>query len=193
MAAEPQETEGLLLPAGSIFSERLELRLVGYRDLAALLRVHSVPEVNRYLPFETWQGMEDAELWYEKAVQRHKDQEAIQWVICSRGGSDLYGSCLLFGYEEEHQRAELGYGIGKDYWGQGLAKEAVARMINYAFDELGLRRLDARVDPRNTASCGLLLNLGFALEGCLRERQYLKGELVDVNLFGLLRSEWCPC
>ena len=192
MAAEPQETEGLLLPAGSIFSERLELRLVGYRDLVALLAVHSVPEVNRYLPFETWQSMEDAELWYEKAVQRHKDREAIQWVICERGGNVLYGSCLLFGYEEEHQRAELGYGIGKEYWGQGLAKEAVTRTINYAFDELGLRRLDARVDPRNTSSCGLLLNLGFTLEGCLRERQYLKGELVDVNLFGLLRSEWCP-
>lgn len=192
MAAEVEAEEGLALPAGSIFSERLELRLVGYRDLPALLDIHRDEQVNRYLPFQTWQGMEDAELWYQRALQRHRDGEAIQWVICEQGGKTLYGSCLLFGYEAEHQRAEVGYGIGQPYWGRGFAREAMARLIEYAFADLGIRRLDARVDPRNNASVGLLLRLGFTHEGRLRQRQYIKGELVDVDLFGLLRSEWCP-
>lgn len=192
MASELEEETGLPLPEGPIYTERLELRKVAFGDLPALLEIHRVVEVNRYLPLETWEGMDDAKRWYDKALQRHRDGEAIQWVIGERGGKRLYGSCILFGYEADNERAELGYCIGRPHWGQGIAREAVARLVDYAFGELGLRRLDARVDPRNGASGRLLRRLGFTHEGCLRQRQYLKGELVDVDLFGLLRPEWCP-
>lgn len=182
----------LKAPQGHLFSERLELHLVTERDLPALLRVHRVDAVSRYLPFETWKSMEDAELWYEKVVQRRRDGLSIQWAICDRHDEILYGTCLMFGYEKDSQRVEIGYGLGQDAWGKGIASEAVARMIKHAFGEMGLRRLDARVDPRNTASRRLLERLGFDHEGCQRERELLKGELVDVDLFALLRANWDP-
>lgn len=188
----PPEEERLELPSGSIFSDRFELRLVTYRDLQALLKIHRVDEVNRYLPFETWQGMEDAEIWYERVKQRHQDREAVQWVICERSAGQVVGSCIMFGYEHDHARLEIGYGLGRDYWGRGIAREAVGRLVSYAFDNMQIRRLDARVDPRNDGSNALLKALGFSLEGCQRERQVLKGEVVDVNLWGLLRSQWIP-
>ncbi|WP_170287352.1 GNAT family N-acetyltransferase [Halioglobus maricola] len=189
-SALPPENERLQLPEGSIFSERLELRMVTYRDLHALLKIHRVEEVNRYLPFETWRGMDDAEIWFDKVRQRHRDREAIQWVICDRTSGAICGSCILFGYEHDHERIEIGYGLGRHHWGRGVAREAVSRLISYAFDDMAVRRIDARVDPRNDASNGLLERLGFTLEGRQRERQLLKGELVDVNLWGLLRSRW---
>lgn len=193
MATELPDTDpGLMLPQGSIFSQRLELRLVGYRDLHALLKIHRVEEVNRYLPFTTWQDMSDAEQWYAKVRQRHRDGEALQWVICDRAGGQVYGSCVCFGYEPPHQRLEIGYCLGIDHRGRGFAKEAVTRLLGYAFEELDMRRIDARVDPRNNASNALLAALGFTLEGCQRQRQLLKGELVDTNLWGLLRAEWTP-
>lgn len=192
MNAEEINENGLSLPRRPLATERLVLRLVEHRDLQDLLAVHSVEEVNRFLPLDLWSGIEDAEEWYEQVRQRHLAGEAVQFAIVESRSGKVMGSCLLFGYEDENQRVELGYGLGRRWWGQGFAGEAVKRVIVYAFDELGLRRLDARVDPRNEPSNRLLQRLGFTMEGCLRQRSLFKGELVDVNLYGLLRAEWCP-
>ena len=67
---------------------------------------------------------------------------------------------------------------------------AVALLAGFAFDVLGLRRLEADVDPRNTASLRLLERLGFVREGHLRERWILGGEIQDAVFYGLLRREW---
>ncbi len=190
--AAEEEKPRLKLPQKDLYSTRLELHLVTERDLPALLRVHKVDAVSRYLPFDTWKCMEDAEIWFEKVKQRRRDGLSIQWAICDRDDKTLYGTCLMFGYEKESRRVEIGYGLGQDAWGKGFASEAVARMIDYAFIDMDLRRLDARVDPRNSASRKVLQRLGFDHEGCQREREVLKGELVDVDLFGLLRANWNP-
>lgn len=190
MSAAEMAGSGLQLPETTLRTKRLELRLVEHRDLPDLLAVHSVDEVNRFLPFDTWAGMSDALAWYKKVLQRHQGGEAIQFAIVESRSGKVMGSCLVFGYEEDAQRVELGYGLGQGWWGQGYAREAIEMLIAHCFDTLALRRLDARVDPRNHASHALLLRLGFTLEGCLRQRQVFKGELVDVNLYGLLMSEW---
>lgn len=190
MSAVETESPGLPLPDNALRTDRLELRIVEHRDLPDLLAVHSVEEVNRFLPMATWTSMEDAQEWYEKVKLRHFNGEALQFSILESRSGKVMGICLLFGYEKESGRVELGYGLGQGWWGQGYAREAVDQLIVYAFEELGLRRLDARVDPRNESSNGLLIRLGFTLEGCLRQRELFKEELVDVNLYGLLRDEW---
>jgi ribosomal-protein-alanine N-acetyltransferase len=86
--------------------------------------------------------------------------------------------------------AEIGYALGKTWWGQGYASEAIQALIDYAFVVLGLRRLTAHVDTRNQASHQLLLKLGFTHEGILREDSVMKGELTSGNIYGLLRREW---
>lgn len=182
----------LSLPERPLRTARLSLELVTDRTLPGLFTVHAVEEVCRFLPFATWQNMDDARQWYERARQRHTDGEAIQWVVCDRDTASVCGMCLLFNYDRGHARAELGYSLGRAHWGRGLAQEAVSAVIDYGFDALDLYRLEARVDPRNHASAVLLKRLGFAHEGCLRRRDELKGERVDVDYFGLLRPDWVP-
>jgi RimJ/RimL family protein N-acetyltransferase len=97
---------------------------------------------------------------------------------------------LLFHFEEESRRAEIGYVLGKPYWGQGFAHEGVGALLAFAFGDLSLRRLEAEVDPRNVASAKVLNRLGFVQEGLLRERWALKGEICASTLYGLLRHEW---
>ena len=63
-------------------------------------------------------------------------------------------------------------------------------MIGFAFSRLGLRRLEADVDPRNVASLRLLERFGFKREGLLRERYCMNAELQDAVLLALLRREW---
>ena len=179
------------LPAfGEVHTGRLVVRPVAAADLPALLAVNGDPEVTRFLPYDTWQGLADAEAWLARMATLCDGGQAHQLVIV-RGGQAI-GTVLLFRYEEPSQRIELGYVLGRAHWGQGLAREAITAVLDHAFGPLGLRRVEAQVQPDNTPSNALLARLGFRLEGVLRERWVAKGRAYDVNAWGLLAREWRP-
>jgi len=90
----------------------------------------------------------------------------------------------------QNRRAELGYVLGSPYWRQGYMHEALQRLLAYAFDDLGLIRLEADIDPRNEGSERTLLRLGFVKEGYMRERWIVGDVVSDSAVFGLLRREW---
>lgn len=178
------------LPPPELLTPRLLLRLVQEADLADLLAVHADEEVNRYLPYVTWRGMADAQAWYAKVLQRRREGSAMQFVLQQQVGGRVIGGCLLFRFEPESGLAELGYALGRRDWGEGYMQEALSALLDYAFEAMQLRRIEAEVDPRNLASGQLLLGLGFQCEGLLRQRRVMKGEIKDAQMYGLLRDEW---
>lgn len=177
-------------PGTVIPCERLVLRQVEHDDLPDLLAIHASEEVTRYLPFGAWKNMADAQAWFRRTLVRQGEGSALQFVMHHRALDRVIGTALLFHVEEDSGRAEIGYVLGKEYWGQGLAFEALNAFLAYAFGDLGLRRLEAEINPRNAASGNILLRLGFRYEGLRRERWLLKGEVTDSDLYGLLRREW---
>ena len=181
----------MLLPAQPrIETERLTIRLVERPDLPALLAINSNDTVTRFLPYESWKDMADAEAWHSRAEARHAAGEAVQFVIAHRESGRVIGACLLFHFEEASARAEVGYVLGQEYWGAGYMFEAMKALVAFAFEQMNLRRLEAELDPRNVASARLLERLGFLREGLLRQRWAMKGEITDSSLYGLLRAEW---
>ncbi|MGQ5524107.1 GNAT family N-acetyltransferase [Chitinimonas sp. PSY-7] len=175
-----------------VLTSRLHLRLVRQEDLPDLLAIHSVDEVNHHLPYVTWESMDDAQVWYDKATTRHEDGSAAQFVVLERDTLCVVGSCLLFRFDLGSLRAEVGYVLGKPFWHKGYMREALAGLCDYAFNQLGLRRLEAEVEPQNEASRHLLEHLGFTCEGLLRQRWITKGEVKDTYMYGLLSHEWPP-
>jgi len=173
-----------------IESERLLVRLVAESDLPALLEVNSNEEVTALLPYITWKSLADAQAWFERMKGIQSTGLALQFVVVLKATGLAIGTCLLFRFEEGSARAELGYVLGRVFWGQGLMREALEALIACAFGTMGLRRLEAEVDTRNRSSVRLLERLGFTREGLLRQRWVAKGEEKDVEMFGLLRSDW---
>ncbi len=171
-------------------SARLLIRLVTEADLPALLVVNSDDAVTRYLPYASWRGIEDARSWYTRMRGLQAAGSALQFALLERRSGTAIGSCLLFRYEQSSARAEIGYVLGRAHWGQGYMREALRSLIDCAFGELALRRLEAEVDPRNTPSARLLTKLGFTAEGLLRERWLTRGEPCSVTVYGLLQREW---
>ena len=114
----------------------------------------------------------------------------FQWGIVRNAEADLIGTCTLAHLDAQNRRAEVGYILGRPHWGHGYAQEALQALVAFAFQDLDLLRLEADVDPRNTASTRSLSRLGFTLEGHLRERWIVGGEISDSVLYGLLRREW---
>lgn len=179
-----------LIAPGPIDTERLLVRLVVESDLPALLEVNSSEEVTALLPYATWQSMADAEAWLQRMRGIEATGLAFQFVVALKASGKAIGTCLLFRFDEGSARAELGYALGRAHWGRGLMQEALTGLLGSAFGTMGLRRVEAEVDTRNRPSALLLGRLGFSREGLLRQRWVSKGEVKDVEMYGLLRDEW---
>lgn len=173
-----------------IESDRLLQRPVQERDLCDLLDVNNDDEVTRFLPYETWNTIADARAWYERIAGLQAEGKARQFVIVEKATGKVIGASVVFNVDEASARAEVGYVLGKAHWGRGLMREALAALLDHAFDHLQMRRLEAFADSRNAPSDRLLRRLGFTREGTLRQRWVIKGETRDSTVYGLLRGEW---
>ena len=134
--------------------------------------------------------MADAEAWFRRISALQAAGSALEFVITAKQTGSIIGRCGLFEFEEVNAHAAVGYILGRAQWRQGFMREALTALIDCAFNGLGLRRLEAKVEAQNTASAGLLRRLGFTREGVLRERWITKGETMDAEVYGLLRHEW---
>jgi ribosomal-protein-alanine N-acetyltransferase len=169
---------------------RLTLRPVLATDLADLLEVNRDPQVTRFLPYPAWQSLEDGGAWLSRMEALGASGTGRQLVLVAKPDSRVIGTLLLFRFNEASSRLELGYALARNYWGQGFMTEAVDAACSHAFGELNIRRIEAEVNPANAASCRLLLNAGFALEGNLRQRWVVKGVTYDTCIYGCLAEDW---
>lgn len=173
-----------------ITTPRLILRPAHVDDADAWLAIFSDPRVMRYWSSAPWRSVEQA------LASIHRDMEAMAagtWIrlaIALEDSGPPVGMCTLFAFQPQCRRAEIGYALGSAHWGQGYMQEALGALITHGFDALDLHRIEADADPRNAASCRLLERLGFTLEGRLRERWIVEGEISDTNYYGLLAREW---
>jgi [ribosomal protein S5]-alanine N-acetyltransferase len=179
---------GTQLP--TLEAERVRLRWIEARDVDALFEVFSDPKVTRYWSSPAWADRDAAIRLVHDVHECFARGDLLQWGIARRDDDRLIGTCTLAQLDRTHRRAEIGFALGSAHWGHGHASEAVARVLNHAFEELELHRLEADVDPRNEPSITLLERMGFRREGYLRERWHVNGEICDAVLYGLLRAEW---
>lgn len=180
------------VPPQLIESSRLCIRPVRESDLADLLAINSIEEVTRFLGHAPWKAMADADAWFQRMAAQQAAGSALEFVIEAKQTGIVLGRCGLFAYEEANAQARVGYILGRPHWRQGFMREALTALIDCAFHELGVRRLEAEVEAQNTASAKLLLGLGFTREGVLRERWITNGKTMDAEVYGLLRREWPP-
>ena len=176
--------------APTLESERLRLRPYRSSDTDAMFRLYSDPRVMRYWSFSPWTERSQAEAYLKRALAEMAEGRVLPWALATRADDRLVGTLTLFALDPVQGRAEVGYSLEPKLQGQGMASEALRLGLGHAFDVLRLRRVEADVDPRNVPSCRLLERLGFRLEGLLRARWRVAGEICDTALYGLLAAEF---
>lgn len=182
-------------PRPVIDTPRLRLRPLGPGDVSALFGLFSDAHALRY-----WSHLPFTELAEAEALLRNSNAHAevgdlLKWGVELRATGVLAGTVTLAAIDRANRRAEVGFMVGRAHWGQGIGSEAMRALVGHAFAPsetggAGLLRLEADVDPRNTASLRALERLGFRREGLLRERWRVGGEAQDSVMLGLLASEW---
>ena len=174
----------------TITTPRLVLRWISHDDVDALFEVFSNVEVMRYWSSPPLADRAAAVALVNEIHDSFERQVMLKWGVARLADNKVIGTTTLYNLDFSNRRAELGYALGRDYWGQGYMQEGLQALLAYAFETLDLRRLEADVDPRNKASIQTLERLGFQKEGFLRERWEVAGEIQDALFYGLLRPEW---
>lgn len=124
--------------------------------------------------------------WYERILTTG---EGIWWALASDSDDALMGACGLNDRDHAHHRADIGYWLLPQYWGQGLMRRAMPYVLTHGFEQLGIHRLHADVEPENVASVKLLQALGFTHEGTLRDVEYKDGRYLSLHQFSLLATD----
>jgi len=170
-------------------TERLRLRALRPSDAPAIFTIFSDAAVTQYWGHGQMQAMEEAETFIADTQAGFRTRELLEWGITRTGVDEVIGTAAFAGWDREHRRAEIGFALRRDRWGQGLMTEVLPALLRFGFEVLGLHRIEADVDPRNAASIRLLERFGFKREGCLRERYLNDGDAQDALFYGLLRTE----
>lgn len=181
----PEATEPPILEG-----RRVRLRATRDADADGLFMVFSDPEALRY--WSTTPVSDIAQIRERIALVREwfALREGLQWVIALVDDDRCIGTATLFNFSIANRRAEFGCTLARMLWGQGLAREAAALMLRFAFERMGLERIEADIDPRNAQSIALVERLGFQREGLLRARWRVGGAVQDSAWYGLLKDEF---
>lgn len=181
-------TDAPVLP---IRTERLVLRAAVPADLSALLSYYGDPLVVRHLLHDVL----DEALAAEK-LEKFRANIAPRAVgdtlsvVIEHDGEVIGDVMLRLTAGDPPSVAEIGWVLNPASAGRGFATEAATAMIDLGFTHLGLHRIFAQLDARNTSSARLCERLGMTREAHFRKDFWTKGEWTDSLHYGLLREEW---
>ena len=170
------------------------LRPFRRRDVDSLVEAarESLAELSRWLPWAHGRyGRTDAMRFIRDSVTAWTEDRAFDFTIRALDDPDTHlGNISVWHTSRREQAGEIGYWIRTHRSGDGLATEAVARVLQVAFEELRLHRVILRIAVGNRASERVAEKLGFLQEGLLRKEVLVAGEWLDHSLWGLLDEEY---
>ncbi|MEL7498003.1 MAG: GNAT family N-acetyltransferase [Planctomycetota bacterium] len=181
-----------------ITTQHLILRSIDPMDaprIQSFLQEKEIAANARSIPYPYPPGT--AEQWIENQLRAISNGEACVIAITRKSDALLSDSdrCRpLIGVaglaiDNEHHHAELGYWVGKPYWGKGVCTEAAGALIRYGFEQIGLHRIHAHYLARNPASGRVLEKIGMTREGLFRQHVRKWGCFEDVVFYGMLASD----
>jgi len=173
-----------------ILSDRLILRPFKLADATVVQRLAGdkiIADTTIRIPHPYRNGI--AEQWIKCHKKEFKEKKSVNFAIVKRKSNKLVGAIGLT-LNKDNENAELGYWIGKPYWGNGYATEAAGMVLMYGFTELQLNRIHAHHFTRNLASKIVLEKIGMKREGCLRQHIRKWSVFEDIQMYGILKEEY---
>lgn len=150
------------------------------------------PEVTKYL---TW--IPHGDIAVTRALLRTWEEESkspdqYHWAMVLKDGNILIGDISILRANDYQESGEVGYCMGKAWWGRGLMTEAFWEVLRYCFEEVGFYRVTGSHAAQNIGSGRVMEKCGLKQEGLRREhfRLLLTGERVDIVERGILREEY---
>ena len=173
----------------TLTGSKLTLRDLRLSDAPSLLAMLATEEVARFIspPPTTVEGFERFIAW------THRERAAgnyICFAVVPEGTDTAVGLFQIRQLEPGFGTAEWGFAIGSPYWGSGIFLEGAKLVVDFAFEVIGVHRLEARAAVQNGRGNGALRKLGAVQEGILRKSFLRNGEYLDQVLWTIMDEDW---
>ena len=171
---------------------RFLLRAVTLDDVDDIFRIMSDLRVTRYFGALPMTALDPAQQRVEAIQTAFQEHAGVRWAIANRANGQLIGTGGFWRLINSHYRAEIGYELAPEWWGQGVMTEALGAMLSFGFTRLELHSVEAQIHPDNRGSRRVLEKLGFVQEGYFHENFYdpVEAQFTDTAVFSLLCAAW---
>ena len=170
---------------------RLVLREMTVEDAADFFVFASDPEGQKYDSDPPLGQLAEALQIIEENHQRFLAKKSINWGITLVEEQRVIGNIGFYFYHQEYYKVDLGYTVARPYWRKGVATEALGAVVKFAFETIGVHRINVDTRMDNLASLGLMRAAGFQYEGARRECvRNADGTYQTWGLFGMLAHEY---
>jgi len=173
----------------TIKTDRLTLRRFDLTDAETMFRNWaSDTEVTRYLRFLPHKDADESRTIIQQWVDGYDNDCNYLWGICQEDG-ELIGSIGMF-ITEPDNKADIGYCIGRKWWGKGYTSEALKAVIDYMFTNTDIERIEAYHAAANPSSGKVMINAGMEHEGFARHKYKNAYGYHDSDMYGIIREMW---
>jgi len=169
-------------------TDRLYLRQFNDADLENVFYGLSHPDVIKYygVSFGSLEATKEQMLWFSNL---EKNATGIWWAICSKGDDTFLGAAGLNDLDQENKKAEIGFWLLPENWGRGIIAEAMPLILNHAFNNLGLHRIEAFVETENENCKKALLKLKFKREGTMKDCEVKNGKKISLQIYAKFKDK----
>ena len=172
-------------------TDRLRLRKLRKEDAQRIFDYWaSDPEVTKYLLWNPHESETYSRRYLVYLQSRYRAGDFYDWAVVWRETGKMIGTCGFTNLRLETNSGEVGYVLNPDFWGMGIAPEAVKRVLRFGFLELRLHRLEARYMIGNDRSRRVMDKVGMRFEGVSRDAVFVRGQYVSVGVCSILSGEW---
>ena len=189
-ALEPSTPQEFFASLPVLETPRLTLRKIRMSDAADVYLYAKDPEVARHVLWEPHRSILDSRGFIRFLMYQYRNGMPGSWGIELKETGRIIGTIGYMSYNADNATVEVGYSIAREHWGKGLMTEALAAVIDESFRTLELHRIEALHFTDNPASGRVMEKCGMQHEGHMRQRINCKGVFRDVEMWGILRSDW---
>jgi [ribosomal protein S5]-alanine N-acetyltransferase len=173
-----------------IKTNRLRLRQIVESDHSKIFEGLSNPDVVRHYGV-SYQSLEEAKAQMEWFSYLEKTKTGIWWAVCSRDDNEFYGAGGINNVDEAEKKAELGYWLLPKFWSQGILSESLPHIIDYAFNALGLDRVEGVVEDENLICKKRISRLGFVHMESLDHHEFKNGRFINLKVYVFHKNMIC--
>ncbi len=184
------ETQRIFNNLPKLETERLVLRKLLYKDVNDIYSYAHDEEVAQYVMWDAHHSELETLEFLNVVIELYNKNEPAPWGIELKETKKIIGTIGFVSLESEHNKAEVGYTLAKQYWNKGITTEALKKVIQFGFEKMRLNRIEAKCIKENEQSIKVLLKAGMKEEGLLRQYLYLKKDFRDIKIFSILKSEY---
>ncbi|WP_296683890.1 GNAT family N-acetyltransferase [Flavobacterium sp.] len=177
-------------PFPNLETNRLNLRRLTSADVNEILALRSNPEIMKFIPRPLMKTKEEALEFISVMDTNVNNNNVINWAITTKEDDRLIGMIGFYRMKPENYRAEVGYILSAEFHGKGIITEALERVIQFGFEEMGLNSIEAVIDPENFGSEKVLLKNNFVKEGHFKEHTFFEGKFLDSVFYSLLKKNY---